>query len=397
MDTSVQANRSGADPAWLGGLPRKDLYVIPLIAVVTFLLMLAIAVGCELLARRHMPALSGFACLAEDEADGISHGLPGCTGEGQAAGAPRVEYSFNECGYRNLAAGCGPLPAGVRRIAIIGASFAEGWPVAVQNSFAGILEPTLSKLCDKPVEVENLGAVGNDIAGAYREMDETQRLKASVVILSILPTDLYTPNLHQHVLARNESIAPQRQKAAGNLIRQLIDSGALTPRLVKVIRDFSYRDTDYYVKTYLRMSDKSDYLRVPFTPMWEQRLADLDLLLGEMTDRLRHSGAQLALLFAPARAQAAILGHPARFPGTDAHALSRRLQQITDRHGVLLIDATSNFATHSDPEQLYFAVDGHPNESGQSVIAGSIVTSLTTAPGSPFLDCAGTGTARAPQ
>jgi hypothetical protein len=389
--------QGASESPWLGGLPRRDVVLIPALASLTLLVLVVLLVACEIVAERYvMPTILGNICVSVDEVNGIGAGIPHCMREGQAPGAPRVLYSFNECGRRNPTASCAPAAPGTQRIALLGASFAEGYPVAIADSFAAKLEPILSGQCGAHVEIQNLAALGTDLSGDYRRLPEALALKPALIVVAVLPTDLAGLELYRHVLHRHDPLERPRAgpidegwlRRLEHLAQRAAEAGPGALRLVKLYRHYTYRDTDLYVRMFLRNTDSADYLRPPFSAAWEQRLAATEIVLADMSAKARAAGVPLALLFTPSRAQAAILARPGRFGAVDASALPRRLREISARHDILFLDTAPVMAAHDRPELLYFDIDGHPNESGNTVIARSIAQTLVAGRNSPFAACA---------
>jgi hypothetical protein len=376
----------------MGGLTPRRLGAMALAAALTLILLLALAAGAEVAARHWRPAFGAIPCQAMDP-DGTSHGIAGCRGESQAFGAPRTPYAYDRCGYRNAGATCGPKPAGARRVVMLGASFTLGVPVPIQDSYVGRLEPLLSHSCGADIEIENLGAIGTDWVGAWRQMPEALGLAPDLVVLGAMPTQFAFAGIHEHLLARHEPkpvFPPAAPEPEQSYLRKLLSHGPDVLRLYHVVQELNYRNADYYANLFLKNGDASGYLQPTWSPQWEQRLADFDVLVGEMADQARAAGVPFAILFTPSRAESAILGG-ARVPaGVDALALPRRLRAIAERHQAIFIDTTPDIARVARPQDLYFPVDTHPNERGYDVIARSMAHTLTTAPRSPFATCRAT-------
>jgi hypothetical protein len=375
--------KRAADARWLGGLPRRDLVVLPLVALATLIVLVALS---EVGARLYAPAHEKLSCVAFDTRLGLGHGRPHCTETGKIPEGPRVVYAYNECGYRSTAP-CGAKPAGTLRIAILGASFAEGYVVPYDETFAARAERRLAALCGSPVEIENLAALGTNLVGVYRRLDEALALRPDVIIIAVLPFDIEDGLPPEAVERRN---APPGPQPAAQQERPLVARVALltkSSRALTVARHFLFADRALYLKSYLLSGDTAGFLRVSYTPAWEQRMADLDLLLGEMAAKSRAAGAQLALLLGPQRAQVALMASGHWPAGVDPYALPRRLKEITAKHGATLIDSTKAFARLKRPEELIYTVDGHPGGAASGLIADALVQQLVTDQRSPFAGC----------
>ena len=105
-------------PAWEAqtarGLPRRDLWLLPLIALLT---MLALSAAAEVGARMGWPEQKFNSCKIPDRALGYRF-KPNCTSVMKAAEGPWFTNTYNSCGYRSPQS-CRAAPAGTRRIALI--------------------------------------------------------------------------------------------------------------------------------------------------------------------------------------------------------------------------------------------------------------------------------------
>ncbi len=369
-------------PAWLGGLPRRDLYVLPLLALATLVLLAGIS---EIGARIYAPAQEHMSCLVTDRTLGFSHGRPHCVETGKIPEGPEVVYSYNACGYRSTAP-CGPKPPNTWRIALLGASFGEGYVVPYEQTFGARIERLLSNRCGRKVEVQNLAAYGTNLVGVYHEMGEALALKPDLVLIAIMPFDLEEGLPPDQVKMRLHPIPPRAEEMHRSPILAFAKM-AKASRALTIARHFIFSDRDLYIKSYLMSGENTDFLRFPFSKPWQRRLSDFDLLLGEMATKSRAAGVPMALLLAPQRAQAALLTSKELPPGVDPRALSRRLRQIADSHGVQMIDSGQSFARLAHPETLIYTVDGHPGGKAGRVIADAVVDALVGHSRTPFAGC----------
>ena len=83
----------------LGGLPRRDLWLLPLTALATLTMLLA---GSEVAARVIWPEQIINHCMMVDPTLGI-HYRPNCAAVMKAAEGPWVLSHYNDCGYRSTA------------------------------------------------------------------------------------------------------------------------------------------------------------------------------------------------------------------------------------------------------------------------------------------------------
>lgn len=161
-------------------LPRRDLWLLPLISVVTLVTLLA---GAEMLARVGWPDEVFNSCQKIDDSPLGFHYRPNCSSTMKAAEGPWYTNDYNECGYRT-AASCGPLAPGHRRIALIGASLSEGYLVEYPNTIGARLAADLTAMCGRPVEVQNLAATGYNGRRLLARMDDALALRPNAVLLT---------------------------------------------------------------------------------------------------------------------------------------------------------------------------------------------------------------------
>jgi hypothetical protein len=108
-------------------------------------------------------------------------------------------------------------------------------------------------MCASKVEIERLGAIGDDVVGVDREMGAALSRQPDVVLVAITPVDLLALDLHWRVLAREQPLPPGRLPAPLNrtahpLLAHLIPHGTDSLRIKALLRQLNYLDTDYLVK-----------------------------------------------------------------------------------------------------------------------------------------------------
>jgi hypothetical protein len=368
-------------------LPRRDFVILPLLSLLTVVVMLA---ASELVARFVFAENERGNCGLADPIHGYRFKAD-CVSYRKAAEGPEVEMTFNDCGYRTRQS-CGPKPVGALRIALLGASTAEGLKVAYDQAFAGRLEEALSRRCGRPVEVQNMGVAGYKPLDQYLRVDEALAMHPDMVMLIMNPYELEETtdpqrlaDRHNPDLLRQAPVAnapPPRQSPV-----QVIDRLLQSSRAVVAAQHFLYQDRQRYVGLFLLHGDKADYLRGPFTPRWERRLADLELLYGEMADKIAAANLPFVVVAGPQRIQAALLKAANLPAGVDPHLIGERLAQIADRHGIAFIDTLDDFASLPVPEAAFYPVDGHMTGEGHAIVANAVVRRLTADGIGPFAGC----------
>ncbi len=362
------------------GIPRHDFWLLPLVSVATIVVML---LGAELTARAAWPEQMVNACRMSDPQVGNRY-RGHCTSRLKTAEGPWVTNDYNDCGYRSPTS-CGPVPAGTRRVAIIGTSLAEGYMVEYPDTIGARLAVDLTRMCQQSVEVQNLGA--NFYGGRLLvpRMAEALRLRPDQVVLVLAPFDL-DAELRDGDPVRVTPNAADPTMLTGGLQQRVF--GALKQsRTLTVAQHFLFQNPSVYLPLYLRYGDKADFLRQPFSPNWQKRLRHFDALMGQLANQAHASGVPLTFAFIPQEAQIALMAGRRVPPGIDPSALQAALRAIAGRWGVGFIDASLMLLTQRTPERLYYQVDGHLSGRGQPLAAAAIAQALANTPGGPFTRC----------
>ena len=97
-------------------LTWRDALMLPLIAGCTVLGMMVVA---EVGTRIAYPEHKENSCAVHDKTIYGYHLKAGCVSRMKTAEGPWYTNHYNACGYRSDS-DCGPVPPGVRRIAVIG-------------------------------------------------------------------------------------------------------------------------------------------------------------------------------------------------------------------------------------------------------------------------------------
>jgi hypothetical protein len=354
-------------------LPRRDIWLLPLISILTVLGMLA---GAEVVSRFVWPAQLTNSCRMPDAALGFRY-QPNCSSLMKTPEGPWYTNTYNSCGYRSDAP-CGPLPAGHRRIALIGSSLSEGYLVEYPNTIAARVETDLTKMCGAPVEVQNLGAVGYDNAKLSQRMDEALRLRPDAVFWVTDPYDL------EAMLPGTASTSTAPPKPG---LQQRVFGALKESRTFAMAQHFMFRNRSVYLPLYLLYGDKADFLRPPFTPSWQARLQVLDNFVGTLAERAHRAGIPFMVAYLPQEAQVELMTDRNMPPGIHPGALPAAIAAIAARHDVGFADSSVALRAMPTPERLYYQVDGHLSGQGQPVVAAYIARSLADEPGGPFADC----------
>lgn len=358
-------------------LPKRDLWLLPLIAFATLILLSATA---EVSARVIWPEREITSCMRRD-ADGVIRALPNCRNMMKTAEGPWVLNRYNECGLRATGPCLGFDPR-YTRIVVIGSSTSWGYLVPFDQVWSTRLAHDLSHRCNgRPFDVQSFPSFA-DINGNALRLDDVLRLQPDMVVMVISPLDLesisargFVPPVARQAGVRKVADTPE------NLIGWLRDTLAES-RAAKIAQHFLYRNPSTYVPAFLTNGDKADFLREPLSPAWRHRVQAVSDALHYYQQQFRAKGVPLMLLYAPQQAQAQLLSdHDLHFNNVDPTELPNALRAAAQAQGVLFADASRQFEAISDPENMYYNADGHLNGDGHALLAEAAVTTLTAEQG----------------
>jgi hypothetical protein len=354
-------------------LPRRDLFILPLLSLLTVVAMLGAA---EVAARLAMPAKSVDECLVPDAVLG-SRPRPMCVSRTKSAEGDWVENRYNDCGYRSEDS-CRTPPEGTLRLAVLGSSMSWGLNVPTKQTWYVRSADMLSRACGRRIDVQNLSGVFN-LAQVAARVPEALALKPSAAVMIVTPFDLEGIPPGPFVPGVADPVRPDPRG-----LRKL-QVAITSARAVVAAQHIIFRQPGTYVPLYLRYGDKADFLRPPFKPAWRQRLAYADQALGYMAERLHGAGVAFVLVFVPQEAQADIVATKQEIPGVDPFAFGAALGEIARKHGIVYNDLTPRFSTVHDAPDLYLNVDAHMNGRGSALEAEGVAQALTGEDGVPEL------------
>ena len=358
-------------------LAPRDLILLPILSVATMIFMF---VSAEVMTRFFWPASEQGYCMSFNPLSG-PHGKPNCTTNVKIAEAPApVTEKFNRCGYRSDAS-CGPKPVGVKRIAVLGSSIAEGYIIPYKEMFASQMTAALEHSLHRPVEFQNLGAEACLPIYSYRHLNEALSLHPDAVVLLVNPWDI-EQDVDPKLLNLRDDPRPIDRAPAPvvklNPVQQL-QFWAHSSRTMLVAQHFMLQNRDTFLNLYLMAGgDHTDFVRYPFTAAWQKRFAATDLLLGDMAKKIHAAGIPFLLVGIPERAQVLMLKAPQLPAGVDPYAFTRELAQIATKHGIVYVDGLKILRKDPDPEQLFYVVDGHPTPHAHQLLGKAAAQALAS-------------------
>ena len=375
-------------PASSTKLPRRDLVILPLLSFLTIAFLLA---GCEITARHFFADQETDSCQVDDSTIGFKF-RPHCTTRVKTAEGPWVENYYNDCGYRTKEP-CGPTPTGSTRVALIGSSVAEGWLVDYDHTLAARAAVDLTKRCRRPVQIQNLGRQYCSVGCMFHRVDEALALKPDVLVVAISPYDIETttdadvadrfkpiPALHSSQI----EIAKAHKK---RLLLERLQGMVKDSRTAVAAEHYLFQDPETYLKMYLVYGDRAGFLRPPFSPAWEERLKNVDLLLGEIAQKARNAHVPLVLVEMPSLPQVSIVTSSKPPPQVSASALNERLNDIAQKYGIVYVDPLNTFRHSPGANKDFYVVNGHLNGDGYAYISAPLVDRLTRGPNPLIVGC----------
>ena len=363
-------------------LPRRDWILLPLIAVLTIVCIVAVS---EVASRFIWPDHETDPCYVKSGRFG-AHFRPNCQSRVKAAEGPWVVNQYNACGYRSTES-CGPKPPDSIRVAVLGSSSSYGYLVPYNSSYYVVAERALSNACRRRVEFQNLGVLALPLHDVYLRMGEALALKPDVLLLSLDAYDVakflqFDPS----VTSGGEPQLKVAEAQKKDWLRYHVIQPIKSSRAVMMLQHYMYQNPSTYANLYLLEGDNANYLRPPFTENWQKRLSNVDLMLRSMSKQASAAGVPMAIILMPSAAEVALENTPAR-PGVNPMALDTAVARIASRYDVRVINPLPDFAGQHDVMKMFYVVDGHTGAAGQQIIGNTVVKALLSDRDSAFAAC----------
>lgn len=356
------------EPGPRRALPRRDWFLLPLVAVVTALVFLIVVEGG---ARMVWPENKDEVCAYHP-----LRPLANCISHDKAAEGPWVEARFNACGYRATGP-CGPASPGTARLAVMGSSTSWGYLVPFNDVWSVQAARAITAKCGRPIDVQSLGGFG-DLSLIAARTPEALALHPQMVALVVAPFDLF--KLPEGGFNPAQSLLPRPAPAPHHAgLMEWLETSMIRSRAVEIAQHYMFGNADRYIATYLHYGDRADYLRSPLSSAWQARLDVLDDAVGYITARLAPSGTPFVLVYAPPLSQADLLATGKQVPGIDPTAINRALAEIAKRHGALFVDGSDGFRGLGSASDYFYRADGHLNSAGQTLVGRTAAKTILAA------------------
>jgi hypothetical protein len=317
-----------------------------------------------------------------------ARGIPNSVCEEKSPENPNIEFKFNSCGHR-AGMECGPKPAGAYRIVMTGSSVAMGERVQQRESFAALLPEALSEKTGRKVELYNESMGWGFTHSVTLRFKDVIASRPDLILWILTPVDVERSSL---VLATPDDIGRWSSKSTTERIKLRVksilanESGMAAiadvygrSRTALMLRHLLYQSESLYVTAALAGNDnEAGFLRDPMSAPWKERLKQVDSDAATIEAQSHDAGIPFVAAFVPNRVQTAMVS-VGRWPaGFDPYILDAQLRSIVESHGGTYIDTLPEFRGIPTAERYYFAVDGHPNTKGHSVLAEMLARELTS-------------------
>jgi hypothetical protein len=351
---------------------KRDWLLLPALCLATIVVL---AVSTEVVARLGFPTLRtlGEDCMVFDDAATGARGRANSVCYEKLPDGKLTEYRFNSCGHR-AGMECGPKPAGVYRIVMIGSSFATGMRVPLDETFGWKLPQELQRITGRSIQLYNEGMPWRGPRVIAGHFDQVLAQQPDLILWVLTPTDfLDTP-----IPVRPRGPAAQAGTAwVPHWIQDFLVGGQESGFLLKHLL---FESRTLYVKAALMRSVDMGYLNKPLTPEWQHLLANFNDYAASIASQAQAAHVPLVAVLLPMRVQVALQSMHKQPPGVDPSELGSELRHILENHGEVYLDILPGFSTIPDPELGYFSIDGHPNSEGHAVLTSLLARALTSGP-----------------
>ena len=372
-------------------LPRRLWLVLPLLSLAT---IVGVVAAVEFIARQVYveSKTTTFPCLVMNDASTGVRGVPNSTCSQKIFESKLTQFSLNSCGHR-AGMECGPKPDDVYRIVLVGSSFSYGMWVPQEASFAALLPAELSRRTGRKIELYNESMQWGTPHSVQLRFKEVLAAKPDMVLWALTPFDIenadvtlpFVPPADAGGAADRASglwgrlLAAASKKPILDLIhdgwRRVVESLDQT-RTVFMLQHLLYQSQSQYVKHYLMQGASASFLRTRPDAAWQAQLAQVDAYAADLENQTRSIGATFVGTMLPQRAQAAMISSAQWPAGFDPYQVGEDVRAIIERHGGTYVDVLHEFRAVPNPEQHYFAVDGHVDPDGHAIFSRLLADAL---------------------
>jgi lysophospholipase L1-like esterase len=308
----------------------------------------------------------------------------------------RVRYRINGFGYRDRPERRAERTPGTPRVGLLGDSFAAGWGVEFEDSFASRLERATG------IEVINSAKNGGcPLWFVPQGRWVREHFAPDWLLVQLFDNDAddnrqfmdrFELDYGERVGELPRAILPL--DTVGRRLLHAFDRTVLQHRFRQLQRRLRGKRLERtpYVKPgarpdepILSRAEAIARFAIDLSPArawqgpfsfhdpaqredWRERLAWNAQLLDQLLEESARANVPVAVLYIPA--------YPVFLRAPADNPLAEGAREAALRRGALWLDARELFADHPDPEELYYAFDSHLNASGHAAVAEALVREL---------------------
>ncbi len=360
-------------------LSKLELLLLPLVALLT---VGTISGFTEWIARKETRVYSN--CELRNDGTFGARLSPNSTCVEKEAETPPVRYQINSCGHR-ADVECGPKPAGVYRIAVIGTSTAFGSRVPWEETFSARLPKQLTRQTGHTVQIYNDGILElGSLSNVASRMNEVLAEQHDLVLLAVSPWDVQsapgaTYELQGPVPAPSLSTPNKAEPPSQSLLR-VIKSLGKDSKAAFWLRHFMLKSESQLLAASLSKQGSTGFLRSDFSPAWRDHLRAFDYQFARIAGSAAAAKVPVSVVLMPNRAEAAMVWMGTWPAGSDPYKLDRELQSIVNSHGGIYLDILPGLRNIPDPGNNYYPMDGHLDGNGHEMISELLAEALIASP-----------------
>ena len=379
-----QAASLQRDPSSGGGSPASPrLRGAVAIVFICFLTFGALWTLTELSARRLFANSSTtiWSCFVPSGQSSGIRAIPNSVCLEKLPESPLIEYRFNACGYRTEAR-CGPKPPGSLRVVVVGSSYAMGYQVPYEHTFAALLGPKLTAAAGRKVEIDNQGMLFGTPRRTSLYFEEALNAHPDLILWTLGPWDIENVSQTQDVLPlakvdREGGPPPPKLIRFFNAFR---DQGVVSvirgSRSVLMIRHMLYQSRTQYLRSFVMESDSAGIFATHPSRKWEKRWADLDAIARDMAGRAHAAGVPFVITAVPDLA-GALMASGGDWPDQfNPFTFGEQVRSLAQKYDGIYLDMLRSFRRVPDIGRFYYTVDGHMNIAGHEWIAPIMAESM---------------------
>ncbi len=363
-------------------LAKKDWIILPSLSLLTLLLL---AGSVELTARRIYPALDTLAedCMVFNDPATGARGVPNSVCREKIPEGELTDYHFNSCGY-DTGMECGPKPPGEFRIVMIGTSFALGMRVPREKTFAALLPQELTQRTQRKIALYNESIPYRYPDTQALHFDQILNAHPDMILWAMSPGDV-TRQAQIALPAReiNQSFPVRLWHRTKSILATQSLSDAVQfffrhTRTAVLLLNLLYSDEQHFVESSLIAPDGiTGYLRSKPSEEWKRRLAEFDESFASIEGQAKKASVPVVVVLLPSHVQADMISMGDVPSGYNPYELDDELRSIVTKDGGTYVNILPDLRDKPSIQRGYFALDGHPNALGHSVLAKVLATDLS--------------------